>query len=120
MPSSSKATGSVAISRPSTSQITDDENAALDDLIGKLKALQRSSESDKTGSPGSNEPDAAVMEKLISDFRSTHVDAQEAKRLGNLGKELNGIQQDPNRPQQSRDRRQIVPARRIPVPPRTK
>jgi len=120
MPSSSKAPGSVIISRPSTSQITDEENAALDDLIGKLKALQSSSESDKTGSPGSNQPDAAVMEKLISDFRSTHVDAQEAKRLGNLGKELNGIQQDPNRAQQSRDRRQIVPVRRIPVPPRTK
>ncbi len=120
MPSSSKPPGSVIISRPSTSQITDGENAALNDLIEKLKALQSSSESDKTGSPGSNEPDAAVMEKLISDFRSTHVDAQEAKRLGNLGKELSGIQQDPNRAQQSRDRRQIVPVRRIPVPPRTK
>jgi len=120
MPTSSKSKAGVTISTPSEPQITDEENAALDDLIEKLKALQSSSESDKTASPGGNEADVAVMEKLISDFKSTHVDAQEAKRLGNLGKELNGIHQDPNRAQQSRDRRQIAPARRLPVFPRAK
>lgn len=119
-PTSSKATAGVTTRAPSVPQINDEESAALDDLIEKLKALQGSSGSDKTSSPGSNEPDEAAMEKLISDLKSTHVDAQEAERLGNLGKELNGIQQDPNRPQQSRDRRQIVPPKRIPVPPKTK
>lgn len=119
-PTSSKATGGVTIRTPPVPQISNEENAALDDLIEKLKALQSSSESDKTGSPGSNELDAAAMEKLISDLKSTHVDAQEAERLGNLGKELNGLQQDPNRPPQNRDRRQIVPPKRIPIPPKTK
>jgi len=119
-PTSSKATAGVTTKKPSAPQISEEENAALDDLIEKLKVLQSSSGSDKTSSPGSNEPDEAALEKLISDLKSTHVDAQEAEKLGNLGKELNGIRQDPNRPQPSRDRRQIMPVRRIPVPPRTK
>jgi len=120
VPSSGKATAGVIISTSSAPQITDEENAAMDDLIEKLKALQSGSDSDKTGSPGSGELNAAMMEKLISDLKSTHVDAQEAEKLGDLGKELNGIRQDPNRAQQSRDRRQVVPPKRIPMPPKTK
>jgi len=116
---SGKATAGVTISRPPMPQLSAKDSAALEDLIEKLKAIQSGSASDKTGSPGSGELNAAMMEKLISDFKTTHIDAQEAEKLGNLGKELNGLKQDPNRPQESRNKRQIGLPRRLPLPPKT-
>jgi hypothetical protein len=73
------------------------ETKEMEELIGKLKNLQRSSKSDKTNSGLGEKDKAALMEKLISNFKSTRISTGEAKRLDNLGKKLKDTRQDPNR-----------------------
>ncbi len=76
-----------------------EEESALDKLIAQLASLQKGPRSDKTGSADSNEEEAAaMMEKLMGDFKATRVSAEEAKKLNGLGKELEGVQRDPNLP----------------------
>jgi len=84
-------------SRP---EIDDGERAALEELVGKLKELHSSLESDKIDPERSPEQEAAMMEKLISDFKQARVSTEEAKKLGDLGNELENGQRDPNQRQQ--------------------
>ena len=70
----------------------DDEK--MDQLVDKLKDLQKDSAADKTNSGLSNEERAARIEELIAKFKSTRVSAEEAKKLGNIGEELKDIQKD--------------------------
>jgi len=84
-------------SRP---EIDDGERAALEELVGKLKELHSSLESDKIDPERSPEQEAALMEKLISDFKQARVSTEEAKKLGDLGDELENDQRDPNQQQQ--------------------
>lgn len=94
-----------------------EESAAFEELIDKLKDLRGSFESDKTDSGHRSREGAALMEKLISDFRSARVSAEEAKKLDDLGKELKdvqdspktGSQQDPNRGKDRMLRRRLRP-----------
>ena len=111
---------SVTMSRPTMPEISPAESEALEGLVEKLRALQIGPKSDKTTTGRSPEANAAMMEKLISDFRSMRVDAQEAKKLDDLGKKLNGTQQDPNRIGTDRGQKQIGLPRPIPRPPRTR
>jgi len=86
------------ISKPPQPPIrTLEQNAKLEELVDKLKELQRSSKSDKTTSGPSDEERTVRIEELISKFRAERVSAEEAKRLGNLGERLKGIQEDPNK-----------------------
>jgi hypothetical protein len=108
------------IAEPAMPETSDQESAALAGLVEKLRALQKSSTSDKAGSGRAPEESAAMMEKLISDFKSMRVDAQEAQKLDDLGKKLNGIQQDPNRAENNPPPRPAGSPRPIPRPPRTR
>lgn len=72
-------------------QITDEESGALEDLVNKLKDLQRNIKSQKTDSGPTPEDKDALMEKIISDFRAARVSAEEARKLDDLGKVLKNI-----------------------------
>ena len=93
-----------SISRPSTSgsktekQEPDEaeRDARARALIEKLRTLQKSTVSDKTTGPDDKER-AERIEKLISQYQSTRISPEEAKKLGNLGKTLKDGQSDPNR-----------------------
>ena len=73
----------------------DDEKLKV--LGNMLKELQKSFESDKTDSGPTAEEKTAMMEELISNFKSSRVSPEEANRLGNLGETLKDVQEDPNR-----------------------
>ncbi|MBA7713991.1 hypothetical protein ES703_123004 [subsurface metagenome] len=75
-----------------------EESAAMEKLMSKLKAVREGAQFDKAGSRRSEEDIAALMGKLLYDFKSTRISAEEAKRLDRLGEELKDVRQDPNRP----------------------
>jgi hypothetical protein len=87
------------VSKPPQPPRSAEDSAKMEELVNRLRGLQKSSKSDKTNSGPSDEERDAQIEKLISTFKSSRVSTQEAKRLGNLGKTLNGAQEDPNRSQ---------------------
>lgn len=78
-----------------------EQSAALEKLVEKLRSLQKGLKSDKTdfgkfsrADPGASpEEKAAQMEKFISDFKAARVSTEEAEKLGDLGKELEGVQE---------------------------
>lgn len=78
-------------------QRSKEDMAALEALGDKLANLMKGSKSGKTGSAQDSEDMAAVMDALISDLKATRVTAEEAKKLGDLGKKLKNDHQDPNR-----------------------
>jgi len=84
------------ISRPPQRYPNNEKNAGLEELAERLKELQKSYKSDKTDSAPSAEERAALMEKLISNFKSMRVGTEEAKKLGDLGKQLKDVGEDPN------------------------
>jgi len=84
------------ISRPPQRFPNNGKNAGLEELAERLKELQKSYKSDKTDSGPSAEEKAALMEKLISNFKSMRVGNEEAKKLGDLGKQLKDVGEDPN------------------------
>ena len=100
LPVSSEETAT--ISKPSTTvslKQEPDENerdARAKALIEKLRNLQKDTVSDTTA--GVEDKDkAARIEKLISQYQSTRISPEEAKKLGNLGKTLKDATSDPNR-----------------------
>jgi hypothetical protein len=83
----------------STTQINKKESAALEDLVDKLRNLRRSFKSEKTDSAPKPEDKAALMDKLISDFKDSRVSTEEARNLGDLGealKDINNMENDKN------------------------
>jgi len=84
------------ISRPPQRFPNAEKNAGLEDLADRLKDLQKNFKSDKPNSGPSAEERAALMEKLISNFKSLRVGAEEAKKLGDLGKQLKDVGEDVN------------------------
>lgn len=81
-------------STESATQISEEESAAFQKLIDKLRDLQKVVKSEKTDSTSKPEDKAALMEKLISDFKASRVSPEEARNLGDLGKTLNDINKD--------------------------
>ncbi len=86
-------------SSPPPRQSRTEKNRRLEEFADKLKEIQTSFKSDKTDSGRSAEEKAALMDKLISNFRSSRVGTEEAKKLGDLGKQLKNVREDPNRSQ---------------------
>jgi len=84
------------IDMPQKLQGNGDNDEKMGELVDKLKDLQRNSASDKTNSELDKEKRSARIEQLISKFKSTRVSAEEAKKLGNIGEKLKGIQKDTN------------------------
>ncbi len=99
--------------RPARPQgrMSEEDRAAMEALGNKLQSLMKGSKSGKTGSPKDSEDIAAMMDALISDLKATRVTAEEAKKLGDLGKKLKNVHQDPNR---ARDGKITNPSRSIP------
>jgi hypothetical protein len=95
-----------------------EEEAALDKLVTQLASLQKGSRSDKTGSADINEEEAAaMMEKLMGDFKATRVSAEEAKKLNGLGKELEGVHPSSGKSLRPDERDPNLPAPPAPPPP---
>ncbi len=70
------------------------EEAEFRELVEKLRQIQRSFKSDKTGSGPSAKEKAALMDKVISEFKSSkssRLSDAEMKHLNNLGKELKKV-----------------------------
>jgi len=82
---------------PSQPQVSDEEKHALGGLVERLKSLRKGVKSGKTGSSAGPQDHNALMEKLISDFKSSHVSAEEADKLSSLGEELKTGEQEPNK-----------------------
>ena len=78
-------------------QLSTGQEEKLNELVEKLQEIQRSYKSDKTGSGPSAEEKAAMMEKLITKFKSSRLSAEEAARLGNLGRELKDVWEETSR-----------------------
>ncbi|MHC4487878.1 MAG: hypothetical protein ACYS9C_02990 [Planctomycetota bacterium] len=100
---------------PLPRQLRTAKNGQLEDLADRLKEI--SYKSDKTDSGRSAEEKAAMMEKLISNFKSSRVGTEEAKKLGDLGKQLKTVREDPNRsqPATSGSKNRSKPAQNKPV-----
>ena len=75
----------------------DERDARAKALIDKLRNLQKDTVSDKNA--GVDDKDkAARIEKLISQYQSTRISPEEAKKLGKLGETLKEKKDsDPNR-----------------------
>jgi hypothetical protein len=77
---------------PQKPQINADDEK-VDELVNKLKDLQKSPNTLENNSELSKEErekrDARIQE-LISKFKATRVSAEESKKLGNMGEELKG------------------------------
>ena len=84
--------------RPPQPRLSTDKNAGLEELAERLKEMRTSFRSNKTDSGPSPEERAALMDKLISDFKSSRVSTEEARKLGDLGERLKKVGEDPNRP----------------------
>jgi hypothetical protein len=94
-------------STPSVSKVTqtlptkkepdeEERNARAKALIKKLRGLQKDTVSDNAS--GIDDKDKAErIERLISQYQSTRISPEEAKKLGNLGKTLKDDKSDPNR-----------------------
>jgi hypothetical protein len=100
--SSSVQTSTVAARPPAVpprpqGRMSEEDKAALTALGDKLHSLMKGGKSGKTGPPPDSEEMAAMMDALISDLKATRLSAEEAKKLGDLGKKLENVQQDPNR-----------------------
>ena len=78
-------------------QLSAGQEEKLNELVEKLQEIQRSYKSDKIGSGTSAEEKAAMMEKLITKFKSSRLSAEEAASLGNLGRELRDVLEETSR-----------------------
>ena len=70
------------------------EEAEFRELVEKLRQIQRSFKSDKAGSGPSTKEKAALMDKVISEFKSmksSRLSDAEREHLNNLGKELKKV-----------------------------
>jgi len=83
-------------SRAPQRRISPEQDARYEELVDQLRAIQRSFKSDKTDSGPNAEQKAALMEQLISGFKSSRLSAEEAKKLGDLGRKLKDDSGDPN------------------------
>jgi len=92
-------------------QMSAEETAAWEKLVGELDAIQADAESGKIDWEDSAEKSRALMEKLTSQLesmrgespntieavRESRISDEEAERLGHLGRELKDVRGDPNR-----------------------
>lgn len=78
-----------------TSRSSADEEK-MDQLVDKLKDLQKEPDSGDADSEIDPKERNARIQELISKFKSTRVSAEESEKLDDMGEELKGIQEDPN------------------------
>jgi len=66
-----------------------------EEILAKLMAMKADAESD-VNNPEYTGENAEMFDKLISEFKAMRITDQEAKKLGQLGEDLNDIYRDPN------------------------
>ena len=71
-----------------TKNMNPEEDAKMAELIEKLRQIQESFNSDKTGSGPNAKEKAQMMEQIISKFKSSRLTPEDAKKLSSVGKEL--------------------------------
>jgi len=83
-----------AVSPSTLSRLSPREEESMSDLARRIKELHKGS---KASGDDSNTvvPDANVISQMISDFKSSRVSPEEANKLDDLGKQLNGTKEDP-------------------------
>ncbi len=81
------------------------EDTEIQELVERLRWIQRSFKSDKAGSGTSAKEMAAEMEKEISKFKSLRLSEAEREHLNNLGKELKKMSEgsESTPPEENRD-----------------
>jgi hypothetical protein len=96
LPDSGQPTSLPEVTIGSLPQLDPERSKALDELVDQLKALQSSME---PGQGGSEDRDAktAAIDKVISEFKTSRVTNEEAKKLDDLGKSLKGTQRSTRR-----------------------
>ena len=70
-----------------------ERQAALEELVEKLKSMQSEIKSKESDSGISPKEKAELMGKIISEFKESRISLEEAKKLGDLGEELNSIEE---------------------------
>jgi hypothetical protein len=78
--------------------LSKEEHGELNDLAERLREVLISFKSDKAGSGPSSKEKAALMEKIISEYKSSkssRLSAEEAERLTILGRELKKVLEAP-------------------------
>lgn len=85
-------------------QLSTGQEERLNELVEKLQEIQRSYKSDKIGSGPSAVEKAAMMEKLITKFKSSRLSAEEAASLGDLGRELKDVLEETSRSGSEKDK----------------
>lgn len=103
-------------SRPLAEEIGPAESAALMDLVEKLKSLQRSAGSEKTDSATDPREQAAMMQKLVADFKAQRNGAEAARKPGQLRELLPAARPDPNRNRYPKIARPATPPGPNPAP----
>jgi hypothetical protein len=84
--------------RSGASKMTDDERAAVNELMDKVKKMQNPSGGDANATTADK---VALANKLISELRSSRVSPQETRNLENMGDQVN---QDSERAQEEQKR----------------
>jgi len=90
---------------PQAKDMSPEKDAKMNELIERLRQIQNSFKSDKTGSGTSAKEKTEMMEILISKFKSSRLSVEEAKKLSTLGKKLKKDMEEPNRsgPEENKD-----------------
>jgi hypothetical protein len=83
---------------PQKPKINSEDDEKMNQFVEKLRDLKKSSASDKTNSEIDEKERNARIQELIAKFKSTRVSAEESKKLGNMGEELKGNQDDTDSP----------------------
>ena len=108
---------SAAVAGVKSRQPNFEETAMMEKLIAEVGAsMQADAESGEIDSQQSAEKSKALLERFISDLETMRVSTEEAKRIDRLGKELNDVQSNPNRPPGSKSQKSRIPP--PPLPPR--
>ena len=83
-----------AVNPSALSRLSPQEEERWSDLARRIKELGKGSKSNGDDS-NTVVPDANAISQMISEFKSSRVSPEEANKLDDLGKQLNGTKEDP-------------------------
>lgn len=94
---------------PLSGRLTGQDETSLNELVHRLKnELGKAPKIDQGDSNTAPTEKAAAVGKLITEYKSSHVSAEEAQKLENLGEQLNGANEKQNDKQMEEKRREIL------------
>ena len=81
---------------PRKPQLNNVDEQKITQFVDTLENLKESTASDDADSELSRAEKTARIEQLITKFKSSRVSAEEAKKLGNMGEKLKGVEKNSN------------------------